>query len=226
MLRIPQGRVPLMRLPGVYRPQDDTQLMRDAISAHSVPPDARVIDLCTGTGALAIHAAQCGAESVTAVDVSRRAVATARLNARLANTSIDVRRGDLTEPVAGNRYHLVVSNPPYVPAVRDRLPAAGRQRAWDAGVDGRALLDRVCAAAADLLEPGGTVLVAQSALSDVEKTLVMLEEHGLRADVRLRREIPFGPVLSSRRGMLENRGFLDAGQTTEEIVVVGGVRPA
>ncbi len=61
----------LLRLPGVYRPQHDTQLLADVLAAEHLGPESRVLDLCAGgTGALSMRAAAAGAGRVTAVDVS------------------------------------------------------------------------------------------------------------------------------------------------------------
>ncbi|SEB68574.1 HemK2/MTQ2 family protein methyltransferase [Rhodococcus koreensis] len=215
----------LLRIPGVYPPQDDTRLLADALAEQPFDARTRVLDICTGTGALALRVAELGAGTVTAIAISRRAVLTARLNARIRGCTIRVLQGNLTAPVRGEHFDLVISNPPYVPYVPaedDRIPGIGMARAWDAGTDGRALLDRICAQAPDVLAPGGTLLLAQSALSGVGKTQVMLEEQGLQVDVVARREIPFGPVLTGRRRMLAARGIITAGQRNEEIVVIRG----
>ena len=213
----------LLRMPGVYPPQDDTWLLAGVLAAQPLDGQMRVLDICTGTGALAVRAAELGAGSVTAIDISRRAVLTARLNTRVHGETIRVLQGSLTEPVRGERFDLVISNPPYLPAEDDRIPDTGRARAWDAGTDGRALLDRICAQVPEVLARGGTLLLAQSALSGVDKTYIMLEEQGLQVDVVARRNIPFGPVLRGRRGMLESRGLITADQRSEEIVVIRGV---
>ncbi|MFZ2172881.1 MAG: HemK2/MTQ2 family protein methyltransferase [Rhodococcus sp. (in: high G+C Gram-positive bacteria)] len=213
----------LIRLPGVYPPQEDTWLLADIVAQQDLRAHSRVLDICTGTGALAVRAAQTGAGHVTALDISRRAFTTAWLNSRIRGHRIRVLRGDLVNPVRDERFDLVISNPPYVPAHNDALPATGIARAWDAGKDGRALLDRICRQAPEVLDQGGTLLLAQSALSGVEKTQTMLEEQGLEVDVMCRQEIPFGPVMTARRAMLENRGLIDAGQRSEELVVIRAV---
>lgn len=210
----------LLRLPGVYPPQEDTWLLADALAAERLGRDSRVLDLCTGTGALSLRAAAIGARHVTAVDISRRAVVTTQLNAILHRHSIRVIQGDLTTPVQDQRFDVVISNPPYVPAHDDVLPTRGVERAWDAGVDGRVLLDRICTHAPRVLAESGVLLIAQSVLSGIEKTQSMLEEQGLAVEVVARAEIPFGRVLSARAALFEARGLIAPGQRTEEIVVL------
>jgi HemK-related putative methylase len=157
--------VRIVTLPGVFRPISDSWLLADALEAETLPPGARVLDLCSGSGAIAISAAR--RAEVTAVDVSRRAVATIRLNALLNRVKVRAVRGDLLDAVAGERFDAIVSNPPYVPAPSDELPAGGPERAWDAGRDGRALLDRICRQAPLHLRPGGVLLVTVPVVSRI-----------------------------------------------------------
>ncbi|MET9777261.1 HemK2/MTQ2 family protein methyltransferase [Streptomyces sp. NPDC006367] len=213
-----------MVLPGVYAPQEDTALLIGALSDESLPPGAAVLDVGTGSGALALAAARRGCR-VTAVDVSRRAVWAARLNAARAGVRLRVRRGNLFTPVRGETFDLVLANPPYVPA-----PAAGRRprgaaRAWDAGHDGRLVLDRICREVPALLRPGGVLLLVQSALSDPELTVACLRAAGLKAAVSRRRRIAFGPVLRGRERWLRQRGLLSLADNEEELVVVRAELP-
>ena len=214
----------LMRAPGVYRAESDTQVLIDEMRRGAYAAGRRVLDVGTGSGAVALAAARAGASSVTAVDLSARSVAAARLNAALAGLAVDVRRGDLFAPVAGERFDLVVSNPPYVPAATARLPRHARARCWDGGVDGRAVLDRICAGAADVLSADGQVLLVHSALCGTQATVDALGDAGFAPSVLARVTIPFGPVLRARAEMLEQRGLIAPGQRVEELVVVGGIR--
>jgi release factor glutamine methyltransferase len=184
-----------------------------------------VLDLCTGNGALAVAAGRLGARDVTAVDLSRRAVAAAWLNARSRGLSVQVHCGDLLGPLAGRSFDLITANPPYVPSPLDRLPTRGVARCWDAGIDGRTVLDRICAATPEALNPGGVLLLVFSSLCGVELTLERLVDAGLEASVVQRSRQPFGPVLSARAAMLEDRGLIEAGQRWEELVVVRGHKP-
>lgn len=202
---------------GVYRPGTDTRLLRRAMRREGIVSGAEVLDLGTGSGVLAVEAARLGGR-VTAVDISWRAVAAAWFNALLNGQTVRVRHGDLTSAVPGRRFDLVVANPPYVPAPGD-APPRGIARAWDAGADGRLLIDRVCDAAPLILRSAGALLLVHSHLCDVDATLARLHGAGLRAEVVDRARLPFGRVLRSRLGWLRERGLASDG-TTEELVVI------
>ncbi|WP_031081259.1 HemK2/MTQ2 family protein methyltransferase [Streptomyces sp. NRRL WC-3549] len=214
----------LVTLPGVYAPQHDTQLLMAAVNHEQIGPDTDVLDLGTGSGALALHAAQLGAR-VTAVDVARRAVLTARLNALIRRRRISVHRSDLLSALPGRSYDLVICNPPYVPSPLGALPRHGAARAWDAGCDGRAVLDRVCDTAPAALRPGGRLLMVHSGLCDSGTTVRRLTEAGLLATVTERARVPLGPVLRSRLRWLRETGLMDEEETTEELVVIRAEQP-
>jgi release factor glutamine methyltransferase len=212
--------VRLVTLPGVFRPISDTWLLADTLDGEPLLPGARVLDLCSGSGALAIRAAR--RADATAVDVSRRAVATIRLNAALNGVKVRALRGDLFGAVPGERFDAIVSNPPYVPAPSDELPARGRARAWDAGRDGRALLDRICEQAPDHLRPGGVLLVVHSSLLGYEPTAELLSRGGLEVDLAAQERGPLGPLMGGRREQLEAKGMLEPGRREEDVLVVRG----
>ncbi|WP_437049661.1 HemK2/MTQ2 family protein methyltransferase [Streptomyces sp. enrichment culture] len=208
----------------MYAPQEDTELLAGALSDEPFPAGADVLDVGTGSGALALRAARRGGR-VTAVDLSRRAVCVARLNALLAGLPVRVRRGNLFEPVRGESFDLILANPPYVPAPDGGIRPRGAARAWDAGHDGRLVLDRICREGPALLRPGGVLLIVQSALSDPGRTVGHLRGAGLKAAVTRRQRISFGPVLRSREGWLRQRGLLSAADNKEELVVVRAELP-
>jgi release factor glutamine methyltransferase len=183
-----------------------------------------VLDPFTGSGVLAIAAARAGGR-VTAVDISRRAVACASLNAWLNGVSIRAVRGDMFEPVAGRRFDLIVANPPYLPSA-DPEPPRGAARAWDAGLDGRDLLDRLCREAPGRLRPGGRLLVIHSSVCDPQATEQMLVDGGLEVSVLERSRGPLGPLLAGRAALLERQGRLAPGELEEELLVVEAAVPA
>jgi release factor glutamine methyltransferase len=205
-------------LSGVYQPQEDSLLLIDALK-RNLPVDGRtVLDLCTGSGVVAIAAAGLGAGSVTAWDVNPLAVDATRLNAAVAGVTVDVRLGCWSN--AHGRFDLVLANPPYVPVGEGHSAVEGPASAWDAGPDGRLVIDPLCAAAPRLLTDRGSLLFVQSELSGIEESLELLAASGLRASVVARQRIPFGPVLLSRAEWLERTGRSPVGCREENLVVI------
>jgi release factor glutamine methyltransferase len=210
----------LMRPPGVYPAQEDTSLLRTVLRQRGRVAGRSVLDVGSGTGALGIEAFRAGAASLTSIDLSRRSVLASWLNSRLHGVPATVRRGDLFAPVAPHRFDLVLANPPYMPAPGRRLPRHRMARCWDAGPDGRILLDRICAGAPSVLSEDGALLLVQSELADEQATLDQLRKAGLVPEVLARARIPFGPVLRARAAALRARGLLGPDQTEEELVVI------
>ena len=179
-----------------------------------------MLDVCTGSGALAIAAALAGARSVTAVDVSARAVLTARLNARLNGVRVEALRGDMLDAVPGRRFDVIVSNPPYLPTTDDELPVRGRARHTEAGPRGRVLLDRLIDTAPAHLTPGGVLLVTHSSVNGEAATLDRMRAAGLEPAVAERRRGALGPLLAARAPQLEASGLLRPGERSEDVLVV------
>jgi ribosomal protein L3 glutamine methyltransferase len=126
---------------------------------------SRVLDLCTGSGCLAILAARRFANArIDAVEISEDALAVARANIAEHGLKKRVRllHGDLFAPVRSARYDLIVANPPYVDAQgMKRLPPECRHEpglALDGGADGLAVIRRILDAAGRHLKPDGGLL--------------------------------------------------------------------
>ncbi|RUP33826.1 MAG: methyltransferase domain-containing protein [Mycolicibacterium sp.] len=213
----------------VYLPQYDSRLLIETMRRCCPPAGMRVADLCTGSGVAAIAAADAGADTVVAFDTSRSAITAARANARLAGCLIDARIGSWSAAVELEPFDLVLCNPPYVPEPANREPvivgAGGPPASFNAGPDGRLILDPLCAAAPALLRRGGTALIVQSEFADVASTVTALQDGGLQVDVVARRTIPFGPVMTARALWLEDTGRLAPGRRTEELAVIRAVQP-
>lgn len=132
----------------------------DARTVHNV------LDLCTGSGCLAVLAAHAyPAAGVDATDVSAAALQVARRNVKDYGLAKRIRlvRTDLFDRLAARRYDLILSNPPYVDAAAMRaLPREYRREprlALAGGRDGLALVHRLLAQAAAHLRPGGLLVV-------------------------------------------------------------------
>jgi release factor glutamine methyltransferase len=207
--------------PGVFRPISDSRMLAAAVARERMKAGARLLDVCTGSGMLAVAGALCGAQS-TAVDVSRKAVLTARLNGRLNRVCVRALRGSLFGPVTGERFDCIVSNPPYVPSTQDALPERGLSRAWEAGTDGRVLLDRICTEAAHHLAPGGVILLTHSTLIGEARTHELLQTGGLETETIERRRGPLGPLMAER----VRQGVLPPDTDEEEVLIIRGRRPS
>jgi methylase of polypeptide subunit release factors len=115
-------------------------------------PAVRALDLGTGCGVQALLAAR-HAEATVAVDVSERAVRYARLNCRLNNSAVEVRRGSWFEPVNGETFDLIVANPPFV------ISPDSSYVFRDSGLAGDAVSRDVVRGAAAHLRQGGHATV-------------------------------------------------------------------
>jgi release factor glutamine methyltransferase len=215
------GSLRIRALPGVWRPSTDARLLAGLVAERRLAAGAEVLEVFTGSGALAVAAALGGARSVTAVDVSRRALLTARLNAQRNGARVRTLRGDLFAPVAGETFDLILANPPYFPG-GETLPTRGPERAWEGGPDGRVLVDRFCAEAPRHLRPGGRVLIIHNAMTGEGQTRERLEAGGLRTEVLLRHRGPYGPVGRAAAALLRERGLEPPEQ--DEIVVISALR--
>lgn len=184
----------------------------------------RVLDMCTGSGVVAVSAGQSGA-SVVAIDISRRAVLTTRLNAVLNGVRVDARRGDLFVPVAGERFDLIASNPPYLPGDEAETPVRGLARAWAGGHNGRTVIDRLIAAAPAHLRPGGALLIIHSSVCDFELTEQRMRAAGLCPEMIVCHRGPLGPLLNARACALQARGLLPIGVDEEDIAILKGQQP-
>lgn len=210
---------------GVYPPQQDSQLLVETMERMALVPGRHVLDLCTGSGFVAIAAAEMGAASVTAFDICPRAVRCSRGNAVDAGVDVDVREGSWTGALSCGPFDVIVSNPPYVPIAPEAdcelIPSsAGPEWSWNGGADGRVILDPLCEAAPELLRDGGSMLVVQSAFADAERSLKKLRSAGMDAVIVASQWIPFGPVLSAQAKWLEDTGRLRTGCREEKLVVI------
>jgi methylase of polypeptide subunit release factors len=116
-------------------------------------PAHRVLDLGTGCGIQAMHASRF-ARQVVATDISERALSIAQLNVELNGIEgVEFRLGSLFEPVAGERFDRIVSNPPFV--ITPRVAGVPEYEYRDGGLVGDAIVEAVMRGAAEHLAPGG-----------------------------------------------------------------------
>jgi release factor glutamine methyltransferase len=159
--------------PAVLIPRPETEHLVEEVlkrAAHFEQERAtplRILDIGTGSGCIAVSLAKhLPHAAITGIDVSSDALGLARANAALNEVADRIRflEGDLLSPVVGEKFDLIVSNPPYVPTadraslsveVRDYEPAL----ALFAGEDGLDVYRRIAPAAHAALVPGGYLLL-------------------------------------------------------------------
>lgn len=150
----------------VLIPRPETELLAErAIAAlRRYPAPASALDLCCGSGCLGVSLALAVPTAlVELTDLSPDALAVAEANARRLGARAAFHQGDLFAPVAARRFHVIVSNPPYIPtAACAELQAEVRREpamALDGGADGLAFYRRIASEALAHLHPGGTLLL-------------------------------------------------------------------
>jgi len=155
--------LPLRVTPDVLIPRPETELLVDLALERLPNRTGRVLDLGTGSGAVAVAIAHEAPDAeIVAVDASAAALDVARENARRHGAVIRLVRGDWFSGLAGERFDLIVSNPPYV-ASGDAHLGEGDLRfepeeALVGGVDGLDAIRTILAGARSHLVPGGWLL--------------------------------------------------------------------
>ncbi len=174
--------------PGVLIPRPETEHLVEEVlrlAGSLADQDLRIADLGTGSGIIAVALAHAlpNAE-IAAVDLSRQALLIARENAERNQVAgrIEFFEGDLLGPLAGRRFSIIASNPPYVPLLdRDSLSVEVREHephaALFAGEDGLDIYRRLIPEARDHLLPGGW-LVMEIGYGQRDAIEAMLQSNG------------------------------------------------
>lgn len=184
MSTVSYGDLKFEIFPGVYEPSDDSLLLAENLD---VSEGEEILDIGTGCGFLAIVAANDGGV-VVATDINPNAIECARFNARSQDLDgrIDFRLGDLFSPVSGE-FDLIVFNPPYLPVSREESTGAPIEHSWNGGPNGRKVTDRFLTEASKFLKSEGRILLVQSSLSNVEKTVEKIQEGGFMVETKSRK---------------------------------------
>ena len=170
--------VPILVTPSVFNPKVPRTgaLLAAQLDARVVAADADVLEMGTGSGVCAVFAARY-ARRVVAVDINPAAVRCAGINARLnhAEHRIEVRHGDLFAPVSGERFDLILFNPPFLQGT----PRDDRDRAWRS----TDVPERFAAGLPAHLKPGGSALVVLSTFGGAPSFLEEFHRRGLAVSV-------------------------------------------
>jgi len=195
--------------PAVLVPRPETEtLVAEALERLKSRTTPMVLDLCTGSGCIAISIAHQKTDArVTATDVSPDALDVAKRNARRHGVEprMHFRQGDLFAALpAGSLFDAIVSNPPYVtpgelatlaPDVREHEP----RLALDGGPDGLAFYRRIAAEAEKYLAPGGFVLLEIGSTQEEAVKALLAEQPGLEVGKTLKDAAGLPRVATAKR---------------------------
>jgi len=175
----------------VYEPAEDTFLLADNLI---IKKRDKILEIGTGTGIIAIIASKIS-DDVTAIDINKYAVECAQKNAEINNVHIDIKLGDLYDPVMDEKFDLIIFNTPYLPTDEDEMVNEELEAAWDGGKDGRAVINRFIKYLPDHIKPNGRIQLVQSSLSNVEETINILMEMGFEVSITARERFFFEEVV-------------------------------
>lgn len=176
----------------VYAPAEDTFLLADSLL---VKEGDEVLEIGTGTGLVALVASK-KASKVVATDINPHAIECARTNTLLNGVeNMEIRQGDLFQPVFGEKFDLVLFNTPYLPTAEDEVIGDELDAAWDGGEDGRKVIDLFLNEVKNHLKDTGIVQLVQSSLSNNKKTCQKLEKQGFRVEITARERFFFEEVV-------------------------------
>ncbi|AHF08286.1 peptide chain release factor N(5)-glutamine methyltransferase [Desulfitobacterium metallireducens] len=151
----------------VLIPRADSEILIEKLlefRKSSAKAEIRIADLCTGSGALAVAIAHFWTEAfVIGTDLSSAALEVARYNAQQNKAQVEWREGDFFEPIRGERWDWIVTNPPYIPEKEHRLLAPEifkePEMALVGAENGLIFYRRLAEEAASLLKPEGRILM-------------------------------------------------------------------
>ncbi len=166
--------------PEVYEPAEDSFLL----AKYAKWLGGRILEIGCGSGIVSLVCAQTEGNSVLGVDLNPKAVENSRLNAKkngIANA--EFAEGGLFSAVPGKKFDAIVFNPPYLPTSGEEKVRGKLNLAFDGGKTGRKVTDRFISQFPEFLKEKGTLLMIESSLSGIEKTVKKLEKLGFRAEI-------------------------------------------
>jgi len=178
--------------PEVYEPAEDTFLFAENLD---IQRSDEVLEIGTGTGLITVCAAQ-RTKRVVATDINKNAIKCALKNTIANRTyNVELREGNLFEPVEGEKFDLILFNTPYLPTSPDERLDEELNTAFDGGLEGRGTIDAFIDQLKHYLNDEGRVQLVQSSLSDNKKTLSKLEGLGFEAEITASKKCFFEEIV-------------------------------
>ncbi|MQN01686.1 MAG: peptide chain release factor N(5)-glutamine methyltransferase [bacterium LCO1.1] len=175
----------------VLCPRQDTEVLVEQV-LDAADKNSRVLDMCTGSGCIAVSIAKLKKADTTACDISEKAIAIAEKNARDNGVSVHFFKGDLFEALPDHeKYDIVVSNPPYIksdvigtlePEVKDHEPRI----ALDGAEDGLFFYRRIIMDAPDYLRKNGLIFF-ETGYDQAEQVKKLLLDRGF-SDIKITKD--------------------------------------
>jgi release factor glutamine methyltransferase len=173
--------------PEVCGPSEDTFLLAKNLD---ISRKDEVLEIGTGTGLIAVYTAQ-RTKNVVATDINEHAIKCALKNTIFNKTyNIELRQGNLFEPVEGEKFDLILFNSSYLPLSEDEKIVKELNTNLDNNLDIRDTIDKFISNVKNYLKEGGRLQLVQSSISDHTQTLAKLEELGFDAEITAIKKCP------------------------------------
>lgn len=173
----------------VYEPAEDSFLFAENLIVNA---EDKVLDMGTGCGILGILSAK-KSKDVIGIDINPFAVKCAKKNASVNNVinRVSFIQGNLFNPlIQKQNFDLILFNPPYLPK-KNTKSLSWIERAWAGGLDGRYIIDLFLEKVNSFLSKKGRLLLLQSNLSDIDKTIFCLIKKNMTTKIIAEQKLPF-----------------------------------
>ncbi|MEX0568773.1 MAG: HemK2/MTQ2 family protein methyltransferase [Candidatus Njordarchaeota archaeon] len=176
----------------VYEPSDDTEILAKA-ALSLVKSGEKILEIGCGAGAISILLAKKGCK-VMATDISKEAVEITKINAKINNVHIDIRWGDLFEPVE-DKFDVIIFNPPYLPKDDlDILIPGEFKKSIIGGEKGNEIVIRFIENMPRYLKREGYALIVLSSLSKIEEVLEKIKRYKMKYEIVMKKKFFFEEI--------------------------------
>lgn len=176
----------------VYVPSDDSFILAENLLINK---GESVLEIGTGSGLVAMYASKL-TDNVTATDINYDAVELASRNFKLNGIdNIRLLFGNMFEPVENEKFDLILFNTPYLPTSNNEVIGDNLNYAFDGGPDGRKVIDIFLKEVKNHLNKKGKVQLIQSSLSNIEKTMNILESEGFLPEISVSEHFFFEEIV-------------------------------